>query len=100
MNKEWFNLKDISITDKLSDKNMLYDLQRLLSEELAKPLEERDLDAVKEITDAMVGINDEEIPKPVQADAVLAEVRARKRRSRIVQLRPGQHFQHWPPRRP
>jgi len=87
MNKEWFNLKDISITDKLSDKNMLYDLQRLLSEELAKPLEERDLDAVKEITDAMVGINDEEIPKPVQADAVLAEVRARKRRSRIVQLR-------------
>ena len=86
MNKEWFNLKDISITDKLSDKNMLYDLQRLLSEELAKPLEERDLDAVKEITDAMVGINDEEIPKPIQADAVLAEVRARKRRSRIVQL--------------
>ena len=77
MNKEWFNLKDISITDKLSDKNMLYDLQRLLDEELAKPLEERDLDAVKDITDAIVGINDEEIPKPVGAEGILAEVSAR-----------------------
>lgn len=87
MNKEWFNLKDISITDKLSDKNMLYDLQRLLDEELAKPLEERDLDAVKDITDAIVGINDEEIPKPVGAEGILAEVSARKKRGRIVQLR-------------
>lgn len=87
MNKEWFNLKDISITDKLSDKNMLYDLQRLLDEELAKPLEERDLDAVKDITDAIVGINDEDVPKPVCAEDIIAEVSARKKRGRIVQLR-------------
>ena len=80
-------MKDISITDKLSDKNMLDDLKQLLDEELAKPLEERDLDAVKEITDAMVGINDEEIPQPVKAEAVLGEVRARRKRGRIQLIR-------------
>ena len=80
-------MKDISITDKLSDKNMLDDLKQLLDEELAKPLEERDLDAIKEITDAMVGINDEEIPQPVKAEAVLGEVSARRKRGRMQLIR-------------
>ncbi|MBP5582162.1 MAG: hypothetical protein J6X85_10355 [Ruminococcus sp.] len=80
-------MKIKAITDKLSDKNMLDDLQALLDKELAKPLEERDLDAIEEITNAMVGINDEEIPQPVSAEEVLAEVSARKKRHRIVLLR-------------
>ncbi|MBQ6213384.1 MAG: DUF4367 domain-containing protein [Ruminococcus sp.] len=80
-------MKNKAITDKLSDKSMLEDLQALLNEELAKPIEERDLDAIKEITDAMVCINDEEVPLPVRADEVLSEVRAREKRSRLVLLR-------------
>ena len=80
-------MKKKAITDKLSDKNMLDDLQALLNEELAKPLEERDLDAIEKITCAMVDINDKEIPQPVRAEEVLAEVAARKKRHRIVLLR-------------
>ncbi|WP_294410151.1 DUF4367 domain-containing protein [uncultured Ruminococcus sp.] len=80
-------MKKKAITDKLSDKNMLDDLQALLNEELAKPLEERDLDAIEKITNAMVDINDEEIPQPVPAEKVLAEAAARKKRHRIVLLR-------------
>ena len=80
-------LKDKLISDKLSDNQMLEDLQRLLDEELSKPLEERDLDAIKEITDAVISINDEEVPKPVSADKVLGEVSARRKRGRIIQLR-------------
>lgn len=80
-------MKDKLISDKLSDNQMLEDLQRLLDEELAKPLEERDLDAVEEITNAIVSINDEDIPKPVSAETVLAEASARKKRGRIIHLR-------------
>jgi len=80
-------LKDKLISDKLSDNQMLNDLQRLLDEELSKPLEERDLDAIEEITNAVVSINDEEVPKPVSADKILEEVSARKKRGRIIQLR-------------
>ena len=80
-------LKDKLISDKLSDNQMLEDLQRLLDEELSKPLEERDLDAIKEITDAVISINDEKVPKPVSADKVLGEASARKKRGRIIQLR-------------
>lgn len=80
-------LKKKAITDKLSDKNMLDDLQAFLNEELAKPLEERDLDAIEKITCAMVDINDKEVPQPVSAEEVLAEAAARKRRHRIVLLR-------------
>ena len=80
-------MKKKAFTDKFSDKNMLSDLQALLNEELAKPVEERDLDAIEKITCAMVDINDEEIPKPVQAEEVLAEVSARRKRRRIVVLR-------------
>ena len=80
-------MKKKAITDKLSDKNMLDDLQALLNEELAKPLEERDLDAIEKITCAMVDINDKEVPQPVSAEEVLAEAAARKRRHRIVLLR-------------
>ena len=80
-------MKKKAITDKLSDKNMLDDLQALLNEELAKPLEERDLDAIEKITCAMVDINDKEIPQPVSAEEVLAEAAARKKRHRIVLLR-------------
>ena len=71
-------MKNKAITDKLSDKSMLDDLQALLNEELAKPLEERDLDAIEKITNAMVDINDEEIPQPVPAEKVLAEVSGKK----------------------
>ena len=80
-------MKDKLISDKLSDNQMLEDLQRLLDEELSKPLEERDLDAIKEITDAVISINDEEVPKPVSAETVLGEIGARKKRGRIIQLR-------------
>lgn len=80
-------MKKKAITDKLSDKNMLDDLQAFLNEELAKPLEERDLDAIEKITCAMVDINDKEVPQPVSAEEVLAEAAARKRRHRIVLLR-------------
>ena len=80
-------MKKKAITDKLSDKNMLDDLQALLDEELAKPIEERDLDAIEEITCAMVDINDKEIPQPVSAEEVLAEAAARRKRHRIVLLR-------------
>ncbi|WP_028518937.1 DUF4367 domain-containing protein [Ruminococcus flavefaciens] len=80
-------MKDKLISDKLSDNQMLEDLQRLLDEELSKPLEERDLDAIKEITDAVISINDEEVPKSVSAETILGEVDARKKRGRIIQLR-------------
>ncbi|MCR4794508.1 MAG: DUF4367 domain-containing protein [Ruminococcus sp.] len=80
-------MKDKLISDKLSDNQMLNDLQRLLDEELSKPLEERDLDAIEEITNAVISINDEEVPKPVSAEKVLGEVSARKKRGRIIQLR-------------
>lgn len=80
-------LKKKAITDKLSDKNMLDDLQAILNDELAKPVEERDLDAIEKITCAMVDINDQEIPQPVSAEEVLGEVTARKKRNRIVLLR-------------
>ncbi|WP_019679233.1 hypothetical protein [Ruminococcus flavefaciens] len=77
-------MKENAITDKLSDKNMLDDLQKLLDEELAKPWEERDLDAIEEITAAMVDINDEEVPQPVSAETVLGETAERKRRRMVL----------------
>ncbi|MCR4638513.1 DUF4367 domain-containing protein [Ruminococcus sp.] len=80
-------MKEKATTDKLSDKNMLDDLQALLNEELAKPIEERDLDAIEKITVAMVDINDVEIPQPVSAEKVITEVSARRKRHRIALLR-------------
>ena len=66
---------------------MLDDLKALLNDELAKPIEERDLDAIEKITVAMVDIKDREIPQPVSAEEVLAEAAARRKRHRIALLR-------------
>ena len=52
---------DSIIPNELSDEVMLSDLQQMLDEELAKPENERDLDAVRDITAAIVELSDVKI---------------------------------------
>ena len=81
-------MKDIEhiIPNSLSDETMLNDLRQMLDEELAKPENERDLDAVRDITAAMIEISDAEIPPAPSADKILGKAAERKR-SGIKMLR-------------
>ncbi len=71
--------KNISISDALSDRSMLDDLKKMLDEELSKPENERNYDAVKEITDTVICLTDEKIPPP-QTEMILTKISERKRR--------------------
>ena len=74
-------MKDIekNIPNMLSDETMLNDLRLMLNEELAKPENERNYDAVKEITAAMVELADDKVPPIPSADAILGKTAERKR---------------------
>lgn len=78
--------KDSSIIpNDLSEEAMLSDLQQMLDEELAKPEKERDLDAIKEITEAIVGIADVQPPEPPM-EKIIGEA-ADRRRKKIGHIR-------------
>lgn len=76
---------DSIIPNELTDEVMLSDLQQLLDEELAKPEKERDLDAIKEITAAMVEIADVQPPPPPTEKIIGAA--AERRRKKIGHIR-------------
>ena len=71
--------KENIIPNILSDETMLIDLRHMLDEELARPENERDYDAIKEITAAMVQLSDDSIPETPSADLILGKAAERKR---------------------
>ena len=77
--------KDGIIPNELSDEVMLSDLQQMLEEELAKPEKERNLDAIKEITSAMVEIADVQ-PRVPSSEEIIGKV-AERRRKKIGHIR-------------
>lgn len=77
---------DSIIPNELSDEVMLSDLQQMLDEELAKPENERDLDAVRDITAAIVELSDVKIPSPPSVDDIMNKA-AEKKRKKIGHIR-------------
>lgn len=70
---------DLNIADMFSDEIMLSDLRQLLDEEMSKSEKERDYDAIKEITAAMVELADDHVPEPPPAETILGKAAEKKR---------------------
>lgn len=78
---------DSNIPNSLTDEAMLSDLQHMLDEELAKPDDEKDFDAIQEITSAMVELADIQPPPPPSADFIINKAAERRRSKRISHIR-------------